>query len=118
MGLKSLHPFMNHSLVMAMGLMSCKAIQNGWVIVESSDEMWSTGGGNGKPFQYSCHENPMNNIRQKDTTPDDEPARSDCVQYTTGEGNGNPLQYSCLENSMDGGAWWATGVHGVAKSQT
>ena len=35
-----------------------------------------------------------------------------------GEGNGNPLQYSCLENPMDGGAWWATLVHGVAKSQT
>ena len=35
-----------------------------------------------------------------------------------GEGNGNPLQYSCLENPMDGGAWWATLVHGVTKSQT
>ena len=35
------------------------------------------------------------------------------------EGNGNPLQYSCLENPMDGGAWWATLVHGVAaKSRT
>ena len=40
--------------------------------------------------------------------PDDEPARSDCVQYITGEGNGNPIQYSCLKNSMDGGAWWAS----------
>ena len=99
---------MNHSLVMAMGHMSCKATQNGWVIVESSDKMWSTGGGNGKPFQYSCHENSMNNIRQKDMAPDDEPARSDCVQYITGEGNGNPIQYSCLKNSMDGGAWWAS----------
>ena len=35
-----------------------------------------------------------------------------------GEGNGNPLQYSCLENPMDGGAWWATLVHGVTKSWT
>ena len=35
-----------------------------------------------------------------------------------GEGNGNPLQYSCLENSMDRGAWWATRVPGVPKSQT
>ena len=34
---------------------------------ESSDKMWSTGGGNGKPFQDSCHKNPMNNMkRQKD----------------------------------------------------
>ena len=31
---------------------------------------------------------------------------------------GNLLQYSCLENPIDGGAWWATLVHGVAKSQT
>ena len=35
-----------------------------------------------------------------------------------GGGDGYPLQYSCLENSMDRGAWWATVVHGVAKSQT
>ena len=35
-----------------------------------------------------------------------------------GEGNDDPLQYSCLENPMDGGAWWVTLVHGVAKSQT
>ena len=36
-------------------------------MVESSDKMWSTGEGNGKPLQYSCHENPMNSMkRQKD----------------------------------------------------
>ena len=29
-------------------------------MVESSDRMWSTGEGNGKPRQYSCLENPMN----------------------------------------------------------
>ena len=28
-------------------------------VVESSDRTWSTGEGNGKPLQYSCHENPM-----------------------------------------------------------
>ena len=32
------------------------------VIVESSDKMWSTGGGNGKPPQYTCHENLTNCI--------------------------------------------------------
>ena len=31
--------------------------------------------------------------------------------------HGNPLQYSCLENPMDRGAWWATSMHGAAKSQ-
>ena len=35
-----------------------------------------------------------------------------------GEGKGNPLQYFCLENPMDRGAWRATTVHVVAKSQT
>ena len=35
-----------------------------------------------------------------------------------GEGNGDPLRYSCLGNPMDRGAWWATTVHGVTKSQT
>ena len=35
-----------------------------------------------------------------------------------GKGNGCSLQGSCLENSMDSRAWWATGVHGVSKSQT
>ena len=34
------------------------------------------------------------------------------------EGNGNPFQYSCLENPTDRGAWQATTVHGVTKSQT
>ena len=38
------------------------ATQDGWVIVERSDRMWSTGEGNGKPLQYSCLENPMNNL--------------------------------------------------------
>ena len=42
--------------------MPCRAIQDGQVIVKSSDKMRSSGGGNGKPLQYSCHENPMNCI--------------------------------------------------------
>ena len=45
------------------------ATQEGQVMVASSDKMWSTGEGNGKPLQYSCLEKPMNNIkRQKDMT--------------------------------------------------
>jgi len=34
-------------------------------MVESSDKMWSTGEGNGKPLQYSCIENPMNSMMGK-----------------------------------------------------
>ena len=49
------------------------ATQDGRVIVESYDETWSTGEGNGKPLQYSCLENPMNSMkRQKDRTLKDE----------------------------------------------
>ena len=40
--------------------MPCRATQDGWVMVESSDKMWSTGEGKGKPLQYSCLENLMN----------------------------------------------------------
>ena len=29
------------------------------MLVESSNKMWSTGEGNGKPLQYSCFENPF-----------------------------------------------------------
>ena len=58
----------------------------GRVRVESSDKMWSTGEGNGKPLQYSCLENPMNRMkRQKDRTLKDELSRSVGAQYTTGD---------------------------------
>ena len=33
---------------------SCGDTQEGQVMVERSDRMWSTGEGNGKPLQYSC----------------------------------------------------------------
>ena len=41
------------------------ATQDGQVMVERSDRMWSTGEGNGKPLQYSCLVNPMNNMKGK-----------------------------------------------------
>ena len=66
--------------------MPCKATQDRWVMVESSDKTWSTGEGNGKPLQYSCLENPMNSMkRQKDRTLKDEHPRSVGAQYATGE---------------------------------
>ena len=55
-------------------------------MVESSDKMWPTGEGNGKPLQYSCLENPMNSMkRQKDRTLKDELPRSVGAQYVTGD---------------------------------
>ena len=66
--------------------MLCGATQDGWVMGESSDKMWSTGEGNGKPLQYSCLENPMNSMkRQKDRTLKDELPRSVGAQYATRE---------------------------------
>ena len=66
--------------------MLCRATQDRWVMVESSDKMQSTGEGNGKPFQYSCLENPMNRMkRQKDRTLKDELPRSVGAQYATGD---------------------------------
>ena len=55
-------------------------------MVESSDKMWSTEEGSGKPLQYSCLENPMNSMkRQKDMTLKDDLPRSVVGQYATGE---------------------------------
>ena len=66
--------------------MQCRAIQDGWIMVENSDKMWPIGEGNGKPLQYSCLENPMNSKkRQKDRTLKDEIPRSLGAQYATGE---------------------------------
>ena len=45
--------------------MLCRATQDGQVIVESSDKTWPTGGGNGKPLQYSCCDNSMNSLKRK-----------------------------------------------------
>ena len=66
--------------------MPCRATQDGQVMVESSDKMWSTGEGNGKPLQYSCLENPMNSMKgQKDRTLKDELPRSVGSQYAMGD---------------------------------
>ena len=51
--------------------------QDGRVMVERSDRMWSTAEGNGKPLQYSCLENPMKSMkRQKDRILKEELPRS------------------------------------------
>ena len=66
--------------------MLCRATQDRRVMVESSDKMWFSGEGNGKPLQYSCLENPMNNMkRKKDRTLKDELPRSVGTQYATGD---------------------------------
>ena len=66
--------------------MPCEATQDGRVVVERSDRMWSTGEGNGKPLQYSCLENPMNSMkRQNDRILKGELPRPVGAQYATGD---------------------------------
>ena len=66
--------------------MLCRATQERWVIVESSDKIWSSGERNGKPLQYSWLENPMNSMKmQKDRTLKDVLPRLVGAQYATGD---------------------------------
>ena len=73
------------------------ATQDGRVMVERFDGMWSTGEGNGKPlqysffsfsffFQYSCLENPLNSMkRQNDRILKERLPRSVGAQEISGE---------------------------------
>ena len=113
--------------------------------MKNSDKTWSTGGGNSKPLQYSCHKNPIHSTkRQKYMKLEDELPPQDTqeyVQHATEEvcvhvkslqlcpTLSNPMDCCPPDSSiheilqarildlMDRGAWWAT-VHRVAKSWT
>ena len=62
------------------------ATQDGRVMVERSDRMWSTGEGNGKPLQYSCLENSVNSMkRQNDRILKEELPRSVGAQHANGD---------------------------------
>ena len=62
------------------------ATQDGRVMVERSDRMWSTGEGNGKQLQYSCLENPIHSMkRQNDRILKEKLPRSVGTQYATGD---------------------------------
>ena len=66
--------------------MLCGATQDGQVMVERSDKMWSTGEWNGKPLQYCCLKNPMNSMkRQNYMILKEELPRSVGTQYATGD---------------------------------
>ena len=65
---------------------ACRATQEGQVMVERPDRMWSTGEGNGKPLHYSCLENPINSMkRQNDRILKEGLPRSVGAQYATGD---------------------------------
>ena len=61
-----------------------RANQDGQIMVERADRMWSTGEGNGKPLQYSCLENPMNSMKRQNDRILKEELRSVGAQYATG----------------------------------
>ena len=63
-----------------------EATQDGRVMVERSDRMWSTEEGNGKPLQYFCLENPMNSRKsQNDRILKEELPRTVGAQYAMGD---------------------------------
>ena len=65
---------------------ACGATQDGRVMVERPDRMWSTGEGNGNQLQYSCLENPMNSRkRQNDRILKGALLGSVGAQYATGD---------------------------------
>ena len=84
------------------------ATQEGWFMVGSSDKMWSTEKGNGKPLQYSCLENSMNSMkRQKDRTLKDELPRLVGAQYATEERwRNNSRKNEGMEQKQEQHAVW------------
>ena len=67
-------------------------------MVESSDKMSSTGEVNGKPFHYSCFENPMNSTKmQKDRTLKDKLPRSISAHATGDQWKNNSRKNEEME---------------------
>ena len=74
------------------------ATQDGRVMVERPDRMWSNGEGNGKPLQYSCLDPIYSMKRQKGRTLKDELPRSVGAQYATGDQwRNNPRKNAGME---------------------
>ena len=66
--------------------MLCRATQDRWVMMQSSEKIWSIGEGNGEQFQYSCLEDPMNSKKcKKKYETRDVFHRLVCTQYVTRE---------------------------------
>ena len=113
------NPFKDHSLVLVKRLLKlmkpravpCRATQDGWVIVESSDKMWSTGGGKGKSLQYSSHENHMNCIKRM--------AYKQQKLIFLGSGGWDTWVASLIQKTRTWAntrRWWGTGKPGVLRS--
>ena len=96
---------------MKLWAMLCRTSQDRRVIVESSDNTWSTAVGNGKPPQDTHCENPVNSIkRPKDMTPKEESCRSESVQYATRK-EWSTTANSSRKNEVAGPNWkWCSVV--------
>ena len=84
------------------------ATQDGRVMVERSDRMWSTGEGNGKPLQYSCLESPMNSMkRENDRILKEELPRSVGAPYATGDQwrNNSERMKGCSQSKNNAQLW-------------
>ena len=92
-------------------------------MVERFDRMWSTGGGNGNPLQYSCLENPMNSMkRQNDRILKEELPRSVGAQYATGgQWRNNPRKNEGMEPKQkqhpDAGRDWGQEEKGMTEDE-
>ena len=90
----------------------CRATQDGWVMVESSDKTWSLEKGMANHFSILALRTPNSMKRQKDRTLKDDPTRSVGVQYATVEEHRNssrrneeaePKQKWCPVVAVSGG---------------
>ena len=82
--------------------MPCRASQDRWVVVESSDKMWSTGEGNGKPLQYSCLDVKLRVVNQEMASVNVDISRISELKWTgTGKLNSDDRYiYYCGQNSL------------------
>ena len=117
----------NLSLFGIIGLPRSSGKESCWIAVGARDTnsipdlQRSPRGRNGKPFQYSCLENPTDRgpggLQSMGSLRVGHDWGTSLSLSCIGEGNGTPLQCYCLENPRNGGAWWAA-VYGVAQSRT
>ena len=76
-------------------------------MVESSDTMWSTAEGNGKPLQCSCLEKPMNSMkRQKDMALKDELPKLRNNSRKNDETEPKQKQHPVVDVTGDGSEVW------------